>query len=223
MKFLTVFILMAIPLMDNPTGEGSEYTTVAGQYQKPVLSFGIIADVQYADAEPAGTRYYRSSAVKLKEAVTSFGKDSVDFVITLGDLIDKELKSYDPVLDILESSGLKFYHVTGNHDYSVDRSQKNRLPDVYFKKPGYYSFSISSFRFVFLNGNEISTYSTRNRKKITPDQNGSPKVFTNNKSTRDATKGSHLRITTFTTPRINNPIINAKMIPLMVAFSFLRK
>jgi manganese-dependent ADP-ribose/CDP-alcohol diphosphatase len=166
MKFLTVFILMAIPLMDNPTGEGSEHNAVAGQYQKPVLSFGIIADVQYADAEPAGTRYYRSSAGKLKEAVTSFGKDSVDFVITLGDLIDKELKSYNTVIDILESSGLKFYHVTGNHDYSLDRSQKNRLPDAYFKKPGYYSFSISSFRFVFLNGNEISTYSTRNRKKI---------------------------------------------------------
>lgn len=166
MNFLTGLILMSITLMNFPKGEGSKYTSDRDQDQKPVISFGIIADVQYADAEPAGTRYYRSSVRKLSEAVASFVKDSVDFVITLGDLIDKELKSYDPLLDIMESSGLRFYNVSGNHDYSVDRSHKRRLPAAYIKKPGYYSFSESSFRFIFLNGNEISTYSTNNRKKI---------------------------------------------------------
>jgi len=166
MKLLAGLILMSITLMNIPTGEGSENPTDSGQDQKPVISIGIIADVQYADTEAAGTRYYRSSVRKLREALTSLAKDSVDFVITLGDLIDRDIKSYDPLLDIMKSSGLRFYHVTGNHDYSVDKAHKRRLPEVYFKKPGYYSFSESSFRFIFLNGNEISKYSTNNRKTI---------------------------------------------------------
>ncbi len=166
MTVLAGLILVTIPFMNISDGEGSERTADGGQSQNPIFSFGIIADVQYADAEPAGTRYYRSSVNKLKEAVDSFVKDSVDFVITLGDLIDKELKSYTPVIEIMESSGLRFYHVTGNHDFSVDKADKRRLPSVYFKKPGYYSFTESSYRFIFLNGNEISTYSTNNRIKI---------------------------------------------------------
>jgi 3',5'-cyclic AMP phosphodiesterase CpdA len=166
MKILALFIIMTIPLVNIPTGIGTEEPSEAGQKQKPVISFGIVADVQYADADPAGTRFYRSSVAKFKEAVSSFKSDSVDFVITLGDLIDRDSRSYDPLLAIMESSGLKFYNVPGNHDYSVDRSNKKRLPGAYIKKPGYYSFSYDSYRFIFLNGNEISVYSTNNKGRI---------------------------------------------------------
>ncbi|MBK9389125.1 MAG: metallophosphoesterase [Bacteroidetes bacterium] len=166
MKSLAVFTIMILSLLNIPAGRGSEEPADSGQNQKPVFSFGIIADVQYADADPAGTRYYRSSITKLREALSSFRKDSVDFVITLGDLIDRDIKSYDPLLKIMDSSGLKFYNVPGNHDYSADMGHKRRLPAEYIKKPGYYSFSYNSFRFIFLNGNEISVYSTNNKAKI---------------------------------------------------------
>lgn len=166
MKSLAIIIIMTVSMLNISTGNGYEEPADSGQNQKPVFSFGIIADVQYADADPAGTRYYRSSVTKLREALSSFRKDSVDFVITLGDLIDRDIKSYDPLLGIMESSGLKFYNVAGNHDYSVNKVHKRKLPSEYLKKPGYYSFSHNSFRFIFLNGNEISVYSTSNKARI---------------------------------------------------------
>ena len=134
--------------------------------QRPLFSFGVIADVQYADKEPAGTRYYRSSITKLSEALSAFKHDSVDFVVTLGDIIDQNIKSYYPLQNIMDSTCLKFYHVTGNHDYSVDNTDRGKLPEFYTRKPGYYAITYKNFRFIFINGNEVSTYVTKNKTKI---------------------------------------------------------
>ncbi len=134
--------------------------------QAPLFTFGVIADVQYADYEPAGTRFYRASLKKLREAMNSFNEDSVDFVLNLGDIIDKDYASYKPVLNIIDSAGLKTHHVTGNHDYSVESRLKKRLPLEQPAKEGYYSFRHKGFRFIILNGNEISTYSTTSKSII---------------------------------------------------------
>ena len=136
------------------------------QNPDPLFSFGIIADVQYTDSEPAGNRFYRSSPSRLREAVSEFRKDPVDFVITLGDLIDKDIKSFDPLLEIIDSSELSFYHVTGNHDYSVDRRSRKKLPSIFNPPPGYYSIIHKGYRLIFLNGNEISTYGAKNKASL---------------------------------------------------------
>ena len=166
MRLLIALAMIPVIVMDSFQDKGFGPNENAGQIQNPLFSFGIIADVQYADAEPAGTRFYRSSLNKLHEALDEFKKDSVDFVVALGDMIDRDYKSYKPVADIIDSSGLKFYHVTGNHDFSVDRKYKKRLPFNNFSKNGYYSITHKSFRFIFLNGNEISTYSSNNKSRI---------------------------------------------------------
>jgi predicted phosphodiesterase len=139
---------------------------MSAQTQKPLFSFGVIADVQYTDADPAGTRYYRLSTGKLREALTDLKSDSVSFVINLGDLIDRDFKSYKPILHILDSSELTIYHVAGNHDYSVDAKYKKKLPVLISSKKGYYSVAFENFRFIFLNGNEISTYSSDNKSSV---------------------------------------------------------
>jgi len=136
------------------------------QSQEPLFTFGIMADIQYCDCDPVGTRFYRSSLVKLKEALNSFKEESTDFIINLGDIIDRDYVSYKPVLDIIDSSGLKIYHVTGNHDYTVDARFKNRLPVISSSNEGYYSFVYMKFRFIFLNGNDISTYISNDKSKI---------------------------------------------------------
>ncbi len=134
--------------------------------QKPLFSFGIIADVQYADQEPAGTRHYRASAGKLRSALASLNKDSVSFIINLGDLIDKDYSSYKPVMNIIESAGIKMFHVAGNHDYAVEKRYKKRLPVLVPSKDAYYSFIVQQFRFIVLNGNDISTYISNNKERI---------------------------------------------------------
>jgi len=139
---------------------------MSAQTQKPLFSFGVIADVQYADADPAGTRFYRSSYEKLRDALTDLKADSVSFVINLGDLIDRDFISYKPVMDLLDSSGLRIYHVAGNHDYSVDARYKRKIPVPATSKNGYYSLVIENFRFIFLNGNEVSTYFSINKASV---------------------------------------------------------
>lgn len=136
------------------------------QNQKPLFSFGIIADVQYADSDPVGTKFYRASLEKLRKAITTFEKDSADFVINLGDLIDKDFVSYKPVMEIINSTSLKTYHVAGNHDYSVDPRYKKKIPVLTSSKEGYYSFVYKNFRFIFLNGNELSIYASNNKAAI---------------------------------------------------------
>jgi predicted phosphodiesterase len=136
------------------------------QNARPLVTFGVVADVQYADNDPAGNRYYRNSGSRLKEAYDSFRRDSVDFVVNLGDLIDGDFSSYAPMMNIISSSGIKTYHVTGNHDYAVENRYKSRLPVLSGHRKGYYSFSKEDFTFIFLNGNEISTYASSNKASV---------------------------------------------------------
>lgn len=136
------------------------------QDSTPLFSFGIISDVQYCDCEPAGTRVYRSSLNKLAEALNSLKTDNPKFVFDFGDLIEKDFGSYKPVYRILDSSGLKIYHSTGNHDYSVELRMKKRIPQLRTEKEGYYTFSLDKFRFIILNGNEISNYASTSKTEI---------------------------------------------------------
>jgi len=165
MRIIFAFFIAIITFFNMPYKNVSKDGKSINQSQKPLFSFGIIADVQYADLDPVGTRFYRSSLVKLREAVASFKENSADFIINLGDLIDSNFVSYKPVLAIIDSSELKTYHIAGNHDYYVDPRFKKRLP-VLASKEGYYSFVYEKFRFIFLNGNEISTYASNNKTAI---------------------------------------------------------
>lgn len=133
--------------------------------KKPLFSFGVFADAQFADVDDANNRFYRASEKKLREAYEAFKSDSVDFVVNLGDLIDRDFDSFMPVMNIINSSGLKTFHLTGNHDYAVENRYKKKLPVLKENQKGYYSFSKNGFRFIFLNGNEISTYSPVKRNE----------------------------------------------------------
>ena len=171
MKLILLFSLASLLSFDMPDNKYQVADSAFNLMQKssdpkPLFSFGIISDVQYADSNPEGNRYFRSSAEKLKDAVTTFRKDSVNFIVNLGDLIEKDYESYKPILSILNSSGIKTYHVTGNHDYSVESRYLTRLPVFTESREGYYSIIYRKYRLIFLNGNEISTYVSANKTLI---------------------------------------------------------
>jgi manganese-dependent ADP-ribose/CDP-alcohol diphosphatase len=166
MRIALLLLLAIIASVIIPDKFESGDSVPVSQEQKPLFSFGLIADIQYCDSDPAGTRYYRSSLTKLEEAVRSFKIDSPAFVVTLGDMIDKDFDSYKSVNKILDTSGLKIYNVTGNHDYSVEPRLKKRIPPLSKNKEGYYSFIYENFRFIVLNGNDLSTYGTTDKSVI---------------------------------------------------------
>jgi len=135
---IIIAVLFAVIISIMPDKFRTLHSYPVNEEQKPLFSFGLIADVQYCDCDPAGNRYFRSSLAKLEEAMISFRIDSPAFVVNLGDMIEKDFASYKAVYNILDTAGFKIYHTTGNHDYSVEPRLKKRIPPLQSNKEGYY-------------------------------------------------------------------------------------
>lgn len=99
------------------------------------MKIGIFTDPHYSNKiEPSGNRLHALSYDKIREAMAHFKKEKVDLVICLGDLTDdcydiadnaKELKK---LADMINSFGIKFYSLMGNHDcLSFTREEFNEL------------------------------------------------------------------------------------------------
>ncbi len=126
--------------------------------KKPLLVFGMITDVQYADADPKGERHYRESIPKLKTAVEWLSKQNLPFTLHLGDFIDRDFKCFATVLDLLEPLGHPLKHLLGNHDYGIDDEQKSRVVSLLSMPHDYYGFEQSGVRFLMLDTNDRSVY-----------------------------------------------------------------
>ncbi|MFC2158125.1 metallophosphoesterase [Acidobacteriota bacterium] len=122
------------------------------------MKFGLLTDIQYADVGRLGSRYYRNSLKKLDLAVSEFERHSLQFIIQLGDLIDRNKESVSPVREVLKRIDVPIYHVLGNHDFygSINPRQENVFSKLEIKKR-YYNFSLHNWRFVVLDGMDLST------------------------------------------------------------------
>jgi manganese-dependent ADP-ribose/CDP-alcohol diphosphatase len=127
------------------------------QNTSPRVSFGVIADLQYCDSEPFKNRFYRNSIRKLEETKEQLNSRQLDFVINLGDMIDKDWESYEKILPYFKHIKAPVYHVLGNHDYEVEEDKKAMIPGKIRTKK-FYHFSLADWRFIVLGGNEISTF-----------------------------------------------------------------
>jgi 3',5'-cyclic AMP phosphodiesterase CpdA len=129
--------------------------------EQPRLRLGIIADPQYADREPdlILNRYFREVPARLKQAIDHFDTLPLDAVIVLGDLIDRDFESFEPILEILRQSRHPRILLPGNHDFSVSA---DRLADIHstLDMPApYYEHRIKGLRLLIIEGNEISLFS----------------------------------------------------------------
>lgn len=124
----------------------------------PLFRFGVIADPQYAPVPPHGTRYYSNTLWKLTEAVKDFNEQDLEFVITLGDIIDRRWESYSHILPIYNDLKAPYYFVLGNHDFAVAGEYLNSVLHEANLKRAYYDFEGGNYRFIVLDGNDISTY-----------------------------------------------------------------
>mgnify|MGYP003975989587 CR=1 FL=1 len=120
------------------------------------INFGAIADCQYCDQVSRGVRKYSTSHQKLQKCVDHFNTLDLDFVIHLGDLIDKDFKSFDVVLPIYNKLKSPHYHALGNHDFDVADSLKKDVPAKMGMPAKYYQFQKGQWRFLVLDGNDLS-------------------------------------------------------------------
>ena len=116
----------------------------------PQFSFGVLADLQYADQDTANGREYRRSLDKLRSAAEWFARERLEFVVQLGDLVDGGIDNLDRVLASWESLAPK-RHVIGNHDGEIDRAAL--LGRLHLER-GYYQFAAPGWRFLVLDGSQ---------------------------------------------------------------------
>ncbi len=122
------------------------------------FEIGLVADAQYADVEAKGTRFYRQSIGKLGAAVDHFNGRDLAFCVHLGDLIDREWKSFDEITQPLVRSRHRWHQLLGNHDFDVIDELKSGVPKRLGMPWRYGSFVHGQFRFVVLDTNDVSTY-----------------------------------------------------------------
>lgn len=129
--------------------------------EQPLFSFGVISDVQYADVEAVGSRYYRYSLNKLERSIDFFNGYDLEFIMHLGDLIDRDFESYEKPLSIFGKSNNKVMYVIGNHEYEIDDKYKPKVNKLLgINKKGYTYFDKGDWRFVILNGMGLSIKSS---------------------------------------------------------------
>jgi manganese-dependent ADP-ribose/CDP-alcohol diphosphatase len=131
----------------------------------PVFSFGVLADVQYCDCKNNGSRHYSSSLRKLHEAVRVFNQEQVKFVVSLGDFIDRDAQSFDTLNKITKQLQMPVHHVLGNHDFSGEQAEIEKATSYLGLKDKYYSFKNGGWRFIVLNGNDISVLGNKEKSK----------------------------------------------------------
>ena len=135
--------------------------------ETPVVRFGMVTDIHYADHDPdkapcgvGGRRYYRESLRKLDEAVSVFNARGLDFAIELGDFKDDSGGRVPTLahLDRIEAAFARFngprYHVAGNHDFDCITTEEffSRTPNAGVPSgTGYYSFERGGVKFIVLN------------------------------------------------------------------------
>ncbi len=156
-KKLTAFIIL-LPIMGCNTKEKPtpEY---------PDFEIGIIADCQYCYCEPTEVRFYKKAPERLQEAVNELNTHTLDYTVHLGDFIDRNLDSFDTLVPIWNGLKSDKYHVLGNHDFKVTDSLKPLIFDKMGLKDRYYSVARNKWRFIVLDGNDLSVYGTLTETK----------------------------------------------------------
>lgn len=131
---------------------------LAAPAAEPDLIFGVIADPQYADAEPKWGRFYRNSLTKLADAIADLNKQPLEFTATLGDLIDRDFKSFDAIMPIYSQLKSSHFPICGNHDFEVADEDKSKVLEAIKLDKAYYSVVRKSWRFLFLDGTDMGVW-----------------------------------------------------------------
>lgn len=126
------------------------------------VRFGLVTDSHYADADPVGTRFYRESLAKMREAVAALRRDKASFLGVLGDIKDMAPKESEGRtllhLAAIEAEIQRFggptYHVLGNHD--MDNISKPQMlagitNTAIARDRSYYAFSHQGLRLIVLD------------------------------------------------------------------------
>ena len=121
----------------------------------PLVRFGFFADAHYAE-KVYGDRHCNNSPAKLRACIDEFERRGLNFVISMGDIIDQaddpqtERAYLTRMNQIFEGFSGPRHAVIGNHDVAtLSKEEFLRHCD----SPPVYSFDVGGVHFVVLDGN----------------------------------------------------------------------
>ena len=127
----------------------------------PLFKIGIVTDIHHANKDPKIGRYYKMSAAKLEEAVKEFNSQNVDMMISLGDVVDNDIKNYTAIDSVFRIFNGTVYKVLGNHDFIAPYSQERQ--DSLFRimgiKERYQPVRKKGIRLLLLDGTDVAVFS----------------------------------------------------------------
>lgn len=134
--------------------------TSADAQDGPLFRFGVVADPQYAPVVPnlKLNRYYSNSLWKLSEAIEAFNKEDLQFVATLGDIIDRHWDSYNHILPLYDKLRHDHFFLLGNHDFDIAAEYLTSVTRTVGMEKAYYDFAGGGYRFIVLDGNDVSLF-----------------------------------------------------------------
>lgn len=124
--------------------------------QKPVLQIGLVTDLHYADKPDKGSRCYRDTTDKLSEAVQFFNQNDLNFVVCLGDLVDKassietEILWLKKIESIFAQTRVARHYVLGNHCVAT-LTKEEFASNTGASKVPHYSFDAGDIHCVILD------------------------------------------------------------------------
>jgi alkaline phosphatase len=129
----------------------------ANAKQTEVLSLGLLTDIHYADKNTLGTRAYRDSLLKGKDAAEFFKIKKPAAIICLGDLIDAapsvdtEISYLTAICKVLNIAGIPRHHVLGNHCVATLKKEEFFKYAKSANTEGHYSFDLKGTHFIVLD------------------------------------------------------------------------
>jgi len=123
--------------------------------------FGVISDPQFAPVVPnaTATRFYGNSLWKLDAAIAELNQhDDLEFVVTLGDIIDRHWESYGHILPVYDRLRHRKHFLLGNHDYDYPPEWIPSVVRTVGMPAPYYDFAVKGIRFIVVDGNDVSTF-----------------------------------------------------------------
>ncbi len=125
------------------------------------FNVAVVADVQYADKPAVGNRAYAASQSKFQEAVIAFNQQELVFGLDLGDLIDgnreKSATDLQTIMAVGNQLKVPWRHVIGNH--CLGEMARSDVLKAHGMTNAYYSFDYEGWRFVVLDGMDVSHWS----------------------------------------------------------------
>jgi manganese-dependent ADP-ribose/CDP-alcohol diphosphatase len=129
------------------------------------IRLGILTDCQYCNCKDNGVRYYALSLVKLDSCVEEFNALQLDGVFHLGDMIDHDFSSYEPVLQCFNRFRAPLHPVLGNHDYMIKSKYKEVLLESIGMNQDHYRIDYGLWTLIVLNGDDLSYFAPQTRQQ----------------------------------------------------------